>query len=194
VNYSTNTIDESVIENNLQDGVVHYPTTVLPGQNGNAAYFGHSSNNIFNPGKYKFAFVLLHTLVPGDTFYLTYNSKVYVYKVITRSIVDPNDVSVLGPVNGQTATATLITCDPPGTSLKRLIVVGQQISPDPSSNTTSTTTASSNTGPVILPAEGQTLWGRFIQSTIGKIIVSTIIVAVVLLSLRKLVLRRTKTN
>ena len=132
VNYSETSTNEADIENALENGVVHYPTTALPGQTGNAAFFGHSSNNIFNKGKYKFAFVLLHTLVPGDTFYLTYNGKVYVYKVISRTIVDPSNVGVLGPVPGQTATATLITCDPPGTSLHRLIVVGQQISPDPS--------------------------------------------------------------
>ncbi|HET8991917.1 MAG TPA: sortase, partial [Candidatus Saccharimonadales bacterium] len=82
VDYSETSTDEASIENDLEQGVVHYPTTVLPGQNGNAAFFGHSSNNIFNPGKYKFAFVLLHTLVNGDTFYLTFNDKVYVYKVI----------------------------------------------------------------------------------------------------------------
>ncbi|MGH7241261.1 MAG: sortase, partial [Candidatus Saccharimonadales bacterium] len=129
VDYSQTTTDENQIENALESGVVHYPTTSAPGQNGNAAFFGHSSNNIFNKGKYKFAFVLLHTLVPGDTFYLTYNSKVYVYKVITKTVVDPSDVEVLNPVPGQTATATLITCDPPGTSLHRLVIVGQQVSP-----------------------------------------------------------------
>jgi hypothetical protein len=62
VNYGVNTTNESVIENSLENGVVHYPTTSVPGQNGNAAFFGHSSNNIFNKGKYKFAFVLLRTL------------------------------------------------------------------------------------------------------------------------------------
>jgi len=131
VSYSQTSTNESAIETALEDGIVHYPTTVKPGELGNAAFFGHSSNNIFNKGKYKFAFVLLHTLVPGDTFYLTANSKVYVYKVITKTIVPPTEVGVLGPVPGQTATATLITCDPPGTSANRLIVVGQQISPGP---------------------------------------------------------------
>lgn len=159
--------------------MVHYPTTVMPGQIGNTAFFGHSSNNIFNPGKYKFAFVLLHTLVNGDTFYLTYNNTVYVYKVISTNIVDPSDVGVLGPVPGQTATATLITCDPPGTSLHRLIVVGQQISPNPSGNAVVTAAApTSGAAPTTLPGNGPTLWSRFIQTTVGK--GSTIIVLVVL--------------
>jgi len=170
VDYNETSTDENTIENDLQNGVVHYPTTVLPGQSGNAAFFGHSSNNIFNKGKYKFAFVLLHTLLQGDTFYLSYNGKMYVYKVISRSIVDPSDVSVLNSVAGQTATATLITCDPPGTSLHRLVVVGQQISPDPSGNTTAAVSASTPAQPASLPGNGPTLWTRFIGTFAGKAI------------------------
>ncbi|HVW23586.1 MAG TPA: class E sortase [Candidatus Saccharimonadales bacterium] len=178
VNYSETSTNEAVIENALEDGVVHYPTTALPGQKGNTAFFGHSSNNIFNPGHYKFAFVLLHTLVNGDTFYLTYNNKVYVYKVISHTIVEPSDVGVLDPVPGQTATATLITCDPPGTSLHRLVVVGQQISPDPSGNSQPTVPAATTpTKTTFLPGNGPTLWGRYISTGTGKVV--TIIVLIV---------------
>lgn len=180
--YSQTTTNEASIENALQDGVVHYPTTSLPGQNGNAAFFGHSSNNIFNKGKYKFAFVLLHTLQDGDTFYLTYNSKVYAYKVISKTIVDPSNVGVLGPVPGQTATATLITCDPPGTSLHRLIVVGQQISPDPSTN--SQANAAPTTTSTNLPGNGPTLWTRFTRAALGKIIIAGVLVGLIVLTLR----------
>jgi sortase A len=181
VDYSETSTNEAAIENDLEDGVVHYPTTVLPGQVGNAAFFGHSSNNIFNKGKYKFAFVLLHTLVNGDTFYLTYNDKVYIYKVINRYIVNPSDVGVLGTVSGQTATATLITCDPPGTSLNRLIVVGQQISPNPSTDS-QVVAAAANTGnaPTELPGNGPTLWTRFSQTLVGKIIVIAILAGIFL--------------
>lgn len=169
VDYSQTSIDETVIENALQSGVVHYPTTTLPGQTGNTAFFGHSSNNIFSPGKYKFAFVLLHELVPGDIFYLTQDGKVYVYKVFSKTIVDPSDVGVLDPVPGHTATATLITCDPPGTSWRRLVVVGDQVSPDPAANTKAAASSSAPT-PVALPSEGPTLWGRWWGTAYGKAI------------------------
>jgi LPXTG-site transpeptidase (sortase) family protein len=184
--YSQTSIDENVIENALENGVVHYPTTAVPGQNGNTAFFGHSSNNIFNKGKYKFAFVLLHTLVPGDTFYLSYNGKVYAYKVISRTIVDPSNVSVLDAVPGQTATATLITCDPPGTSLKRLVVVGQQISPDPTANTKAAAapTATTDNTPTSLPGNGPTLWGRFISTVIGKTVTAALLIAALVLVIR----------
>jgi LPXTG-site transpeptidase (sortase) family protein len=98
--YTETSTNEAAVESSLEDGVVHYPTTVDPGQLGNTAFFGHSSNNIFNSGKYKFAFVLLHTLVPGDVFYLTYNDKVYAYQVYNREVVSPSDVSVLDNVAG----------------------------------------------------------------------------------------------
>jgi LPXTG-site transpeptidase (sortase) family protein len=159
-----NSVNEEDIQNSLENGVTHYPTTALPGQQGNTAFFGHSSNNIFNKGKYKFAFVLLHELVPGDTFYLTYGKKVYTYRVYDKKIVSPSEVSVLNNVAGKAATATLITCDPPGTSTNRLVVWGEQISPDPSTAsaaTPSTAATTDSSSPTALPSNGPTLFGRF---------------------------------
>jgi LPXTG-site transpeptidase (sortase) family protein len=163
--------DEKEFELALDNGVVHYPTTALPGQPGNAAFFGHSSNNIFNPGKYKFAFVLLHEIVTGDQFSLTYNGTQYTYEVISKQVVKPTDVGVLGPVDGQQATATLITCDPPGTSTNRLVVVGRQISP---SLAGATTPAIQPTNPPTtealssdLPGNGPGLLTRMWRSVFG---------------------------
>ena len=163
VNYTEVSTNETNIENDLNSGVVHYPSTVFPGQIGNSAYFGHSSNNIFNPGKYKFAFVLLHTLVKGDTFYLVYNSRVYVYQVFSKIIVPPSEVSVLDSVPNHTATVALITCDPPGTSINRLVVYADQINPN--LNTNSSPTNPSSNQPVLksLPGNGQSLWSKFIN-------------------------------
>lgn len=179
VDYNQTTIDERVLEKALDSGILHYPTTVRPGQTGNAAFFGHSSNNIFNKGKYKFAFVLLNRLVPGDTFYLTYERKLYAYKVIDRKVVEPSQVEVLNDIPGKT-TATLITCDPPGTSLKRLVVVGEQISPDPAGNSqpAERVVASGSpqeTNPVKLLGNGPTAWGRFIRTPLGKAVCILII-------------------
>jgi sortase A len=149
---------EAAVQNALESGVAHYPSTKVPGEKGNAAFFGHSSNNIFNKGKYKFAFVLLHKLKTGDTFYLTYGGKVYGYKVISTNIVPPSQVDVLYDVPGQSATATLITCDPPGTSLNRLVVVGEQVSPDPAGNSAPSASTGDTGGE--LPGNGPTLWTR----------------------------------
>lgn len=156
----SNSVKEADIQNNLESGVVHYPSTSTPGQGGNAAFFGHSSNNIFNKGNYKFAFVLLHELVPGDIFYITYSGKVYTYKVYDRKIVEPTDTWVLNAVPGK-STVTLITCDPPGTSKHRLVVWGEQVTPDPNGNVAAPTTTV--TAPQQLPSNSPSLWSRFVH-------------------------------
>jgi len=169
IEFDQESTTEADIQNSLDDGVVHYPTTVNPGEKGNAAIFGHSSNNIFNKGKYKFAFVLLSKLEANDVFYITYNGKVYAYKVFNKKIVKPTEVGVLGPVPGKESTATLITCDPPGTTINRLIVIGEQISPDPNGNVAATQpTTTTSTSEEDLPGNGPTLWTRMWRSVFGN--------------------------
>ncbi len=157
--YDVNTINDAAIETALERGVVHYADTATPGQDGNVVIVGHSSNNIFNPGKYKFAFVLLSHLDNGDIFYLQKDGKRYTYQVYKKSIVEPTDVGVMGATDKQ-ATATLITCDPPGTSLHRLVVVGQQISPDIASNGAQTAQSSTAAKTAIIPGNSPSLWSR----------------------------------
>ena len=156
--YDVTSIDEKAIQAGLENGVVHYITTPTPGQTGNVGIVGHSSNNLLNKGKYKFAFVLLKNLEVGDVFYLNYQSKRYVYKVYEKKIVRPNEVNVLGP-QAKTSTATLITCDPPGTAVNRLVVVAEQITPDPSKNSPSTINANGPT-PTEVPGNAPSLWSR----------------------------------
>lgn len=133
VDYAVATTNEQQIQVSLRDGATHYNlpgASALPGQNGNTVILGHSSNDIFNQGAYKFVFVLLDRLQPGDVFYLHYNGTRYIYKVTSTKVINPTDLAAL-----QTGTskpmATLITCTPPGTALQRLLVFGEQISPDP---------------------------------------------------------------
>lgn len=160
VDYDEPTINEAAIQRALERGVVHYPTTSNPGEIGNGVIFGHSANNILNKGKYKFAFVLLKRLENGDTFYIQKNGKRYVYKVFDKKIVAPSEVSVLYPsFPDKPATFTLITCDPPGTSLNRLVVTAEQISPAPSTNVASTAKTVQNQ-PAELAGNSITLWQR----------------------------------
>lgn len=156
--YDVKTVEEHAVQDGLERGVVHYSTTSNPGETGNGAIFGHSSNNILNKGKYKFAFVLLKRLENDDTFYLEKDGVRYVYKVFQKKIVSPSEVSVLGNVAGKSSTMALITCDPPGTTINRLVVWGEQISPDPTNNLAST--ASTQTTPQTLAGNPQSLWSR----------------------------------
>lgn len=127
--YDVTSFDEGAIQTGLERGVVHYGTTALPGQNGNNVIVGHSSNNFFNQGKYKFAFVLLDRLQDGDTFILHYKGERYIYRVFHKAVIEPTDFSLIQTKNRP--VTTLITCTPPGTSWHRLVVQAEQISPDP---------------------------------------------------------------
>lgn len=151
------TIQEADIQKGLENGVVHYITTPNPGEKGNSVIFGHSSSNILNKGKYKFAFLMLKSLEPGDTFIVQKDRKRYVYKVYNEFVVSPTDFSVLGPTD-KPATMTLITCDPPGTSTNRLIIQAEQIFPDPSGNTESSVQQTQQ--PQQLPSNSVSLWQR----------------------------------
>lgn len=157
--YDVKTIAENAVQTGLQKGVVHYATTPLPGEQGNSVIFGHSANNILNKGDYKFAFVLLNKLVVGDTFYVNYEGTQYGYKVFERKIVPPSDLSVLN-TSSRPVTMTLITCDPPGTSYNRLVVVAEQISPNPSTAKVSSVNQDTADKPVQLPSNSPSLWGR----------------------------------
>lgn len=155
--FDMTTVEEKAVQNALEDGVVHYASTPNPGEKGNAVIVGHSSNNILNSGKYKFAFVLLKRLEPDDTFFVQKDGVRYTYKVYEKEIVGPDDVSVLDQQE-RANTITLITCDPPGTSINRLIIVAEQISPDPNSNKASTAIKVSETE--TLPSNAPSLWSR----------------------------------
>jgi len=160
--YDVETIAESAIQKGLERGVVHYATTPDPGEKGNAVIFGHSSNNLLNSGDFKFAFVLLSRLEKDDTFYIEKDGVRYVYKVFDKKIVKPNEVSVLGSVPDKLATVTLITCDPPGTAINRLLVIGEQVSPDPTGNKESTALATDES-PEILAGNAESLWHRIVN-------------------------------
>lgn len=160
--YTVTSNDEKEIQKGLEDGVVHYPTTPYPGQKGNVSIVGHSSNNIFNPGKYKYVFTLLNKLQEGDIFFMNYNGQRYVYKIYKRQVVKPSDVWVLGTQPEKESTATLITCDPPGTNVNRLVLVGEQISPEPIKNVAGASTASTASQPAIVPGNSRSLFDRLL--------------------------------
>ena len=102
-----------------------------PGQNGNFGISGHSSSDFTASGAAKFVFAPLHDLKEKDTFFIHYKGTRYTYNVKMIKKVAPSEVGILKQGNDK-PMATLITCTPIGTAQKRLLIFGEQISPDPS--------------------------------------------------------------
>ncbi|MBU0577247.1 sortase [Patescibacteria group bacterium] len=117
---------EEQIQEGLRNGVVHYPGTAKPGQYGNVFITGHSSYYPWDPGQFKDVFALLGQLEPGDEFIVYYNQVQYIYLVTDKFEVQPDNVSVLEQPTDE-KIATLMTCTPVGTALRRLIIRAEQI-------------------------------------------------------------------
>ena len=116
---------ENQIRKALLQGIVHYPGTALPGQEGNAFFTGHSSNVFWEPSPYNSVFALLPRLQVGDDIFLTYNQIEYHYRVTSKEEVSPKNVEVLE--QGNAKELTLMTCTPVGTVLRRLVVRAELI-------------------------------------------------------------------
>lgn len=106
----------------LNQGLVHYYPRSQPGEVGNIVILGHSTlPQLYNPKDYKTIFTYLSSLEKGDIITLHYNGVDYQYKADEIFIVKPEETWVLDDTNDQ-SILTLITCVPPGTYWKRLIV------------------------------------------------------------------------
>lgn len=158
--YDVDTVDQTIFQQALQKGVVHYPKTALPGEPGNVVIFGHSSGQWWAPGDFKFVFTLLDKLQIEDRIFLEYQGIRYIYKVNDISIVEPTNLSVLNQTNNH--TLTLITCSPVGSNAKRLIIKAQQIAPKATSPDTNTTPMNVNTETIKeLPSSPPSFWDNF---------------------------------
>lgn len=115
----------------LTKGVAHAIGTAYPGHVGNDFIFAHSSENWYIANQFNSIFYLLHKLEKDDLIEMYYKKKKYVYKVFDKKYVYANAVEYLNSINlgsgnptptKNTSILTLMTCWPPGTTFKRLII------------------------------------------------------------------------
>lgn len=106
----------------LKKRLVQYPNTAIPGQLGNTVIFGHSVlPQFFNPKSYLTIFSTLFKLEQGDEIFVDYDNVAYKYIVEQIFEVKPSDLTVLEQrFDGR--FLSVITCSPPGTYLRRLVV------------------------------------------------------------------------
>lgn len=118
--------DENVMLEDLKNGVIHFPKTAAPGQNGNMVVSGHSSNYVWAEGNFNYIFKDLNNLAAGDvvdvkTVQRNGRAVVYHYKISgEKRIVAPDDPVIFE--NTSRSSLTLSTCWPLGTNFRRLIV------------------------------------------------------------------------
>ena len=116
---------EKTFQEDLENGVIHYPGTANPGEEGNVFITGHSSYYPWAPGNFKSVFARLKDVEVGDDIIVYYNQEKHHYIVREKKEVKNNDVSVLE--QGEGKFLTLMTCSPVGTNIKRLVVIAEEV-------------------------------------------------------------------
>ncbi|MBC7459185.1 sortase [Candidatus Saccharibacteria bacterium] len=142
----------------MEGGLAHFPiagASSHPGEAGNTVLAGHSSNDLFDVGDYKFIFAQLEKLSVGDTIYANYQGKRYSYVVTKTEVVKPTEVNKL-VYPTTTPVMTLITCTPLGTALNRLLVTAEQVSPDPAAASAAPAGSGISSGDSPLPGNSPT--------------------------------------
>lgn len=146
----------------MEEGIAHFAipgANSVPGQMGNTVLSGHSSNDLFDRGDYKFIFAQLERLKNGDTIYANYEGTRYTYVVTKMEVVKPTQVDkLIYPTD--TPVLTLITCTPLGTSLNRLLVTAEQISPSPSEASAAPSASPEEISNAAMPGNSATLLER----------------------------------
>lgn len=121
---NVNAANKAEYNGKLQKGIAHAAGTVFPGQNGLTFLFSHSVLNPWDVPRYNAVFYLLRELQPGDRIITYFAGKRFDYFVTEKKIVSPDDVSVLR-ANPSKPLLVLQTCDPPGTTWRRLLVFAE---------------------------------------------------------------------
>ncbi len=119
----------------LEESLIQYPGTSLPGKPGSPVVFGHSLLRQFynpretNPRRYGSIFSTIMTLEKGDKIYLYYGDVRYTYVVDSKTEVKPTDTYILSQDYG-VRQLKLVTCTPEGTYLRRGVITAQLIRDD----------------------------------------------------------------
>lgn len=112
----------STVDYDLSKNLVHYYGPGNPLDHGTSVIFGHSTiPQWFDPKNYKAIFATLHTIQVGDQIIITVNGQDYTYEIFSTTITTPDDVNIFSQ-SYDNSYITLVTCTPPGTTWKRLIV------------------------------------------------------------------------
>ncbi|MEJ0020970.1 MAG: sortase [Candidatus Doudnabacteria bacterium] len=122
--------DPSEFETDLTKGVIHYPGTAFPGQQGTIYVSGHSSDYIWKHDAMQSIFAKINFLKPGDDIFIDVygvDGKVhnFRYQVTGNHVYKPDDQTQF--IDNSSNKLNLSTCWPIGTSTNRIVVSAVQV-------------------------------------------------------------------
>jgi LPXTG-site transpeptidase (sortase) family protein len=122
--------DLKSLDADLMHGVVHYPGTALPGEDGVIYISGHSSDYLWKNNAYAQAFAKLNLLQAGDDIFVSVqglDGKTYDfrYQMQFSKIYKADDQAQFTADSG--SVLNLSTCWPIGTQQSRLVVTARSV-------------------------------------------------------------------
>jgi LPXTG-site transpeptidase (sortase) family protein len=121
---STNT---SILAKYLDKGVVYYPGSVLPGQNGQIVVLGHSAPPNWPKTKNDWVFSDLNNLNYDDKIFLYFDHKEYVYYVREKKIIDKGQEIIPISLTNNGNILVLVSCWPPGKDYQRIAIYAELV-------------------------------------------------------------------
>lgn len=107
----------------LNNGVVYYPGSALPGQLGQTTILGHSAPPGWPKIKYEWVFSGLQDLSKGDQIIVYYNNRKLTYTVTDIIFLDRGETVPI--LTNNKSSVILISCWPPGKNIRRIGIVAQ---------------------------------------------------------------------
>ena len=105
----------------LDNGVVHYPDSVLPGEKGQTIILGHSAPPNWPDIKYDNVFSRLNELEEGDEIFIYFEHQKYNYSVTNKFFLERGE-EIPEYLTNSDNMLVLISCWPPGKDIRRIAV------------------------------------------------------------------------
>ena len=119
--------DPDKVHKTLDNGVVHYPDSVLPGEKGQTIILGHSAPPNWPDIKYDNVFTLLNELEKGDEIFIFFNHQKYNYSVERKIFLEKGEEIPENILTNSNNMLILISCWPPGKDYRRIAVQAELI-------------------------------------------------------------------
>lgn len=110
------------MKQDLKSGVVVYPGSNPPGQEGKLIVLGHSSPPGWPKIRYDWVFSKLGELEVGDDVLINFDHYQYDFKVTNKIFLEKGEQIPESELNDSKQFLYLVTCWPPGKNFKRLVV------------------------------------------------------------------------
>lgn len=114
--------DPDVLNTALLSGVVHYPGSAFPGQDGNVFLFGHSTGLAVVHNQAFRSFNRLGEVEPGDTIRIRSGSREYWYRARSRTLVHADAATIDLRTTPGMRLLTLSTCNVFGKKDDRFVI------------------------------------------------------------------------